>query len=295
MNVRDGFELVLLSAVWALAFIFMRVAVPEFGPVPLIALRVLIAALFLVLVLGFRKGLMGMRKNTLDIAFVGVMNSALPFSLFAFAALYISAGFSAILNATTPLFGAILVYFWLKERLSFSRIFGLIIGFSGVVILVSGTSTFSFDASTWASLAALLGAFLYAFSANYTKVRLSHVDPLAIATGSQISAALFLAPFAVLWWPEVTPSLLSWWNVLGLGIFCTGVTYLFYFRLLRRIGPSKVILLTYLLPVFGILWGFLFLKEVVTPVMLLGTVITFLGTAFAAGTLTLPRMRPKPI
>lgn len=285
MKAHDVMELLLLAAIWGSSFLFMRVAAPEFGPVPLIAFRVGIATVFLLAILAWRRGLSGMRGKAGHLTVVGAINSAIPFSLFAFATLHLTAGFTAVLNASVPLFGAIVAYFWLKDRLTAARVLGLVIGFLGVIVLVWGKISFRDGGSGWAILAALGASFSYGIAANYTKRFLNGVDPFAIATGSQIAATLLLLPLAILFWPEQMPSLKSWLSVLVLGIACTGIAYILFFRLIAHVGPARAVAVTYLLPVFGMLWGTLFLDEIISHNMIAGCLVILLGTALATGIL----------
>ena len=274
MTRRDLVELLLLAAIWGGSFLFMRVAVPEFGPIPLIEIRVAVAALFLSAVLALRGGFSGMRGRIFALSVVGAINSALPFSLFAYAMLSLTAGFAAVLNATAPLFGALVAYVWLRESLAATRVLGLVLGFIGVVILVWGRLSLRGDRR--AILAALLAAVAYGIAAHYTKRRLAGAPPLAIATGSQIAAAVLLLPPALHYWPARAPSLPSWLCAVALGIACTGIAYILYFRLIANAGPARAIAVTYLVPVFGMLWGLLFLREAITPNILAGEAVVAL-------------------
>lgn len=289
MTRRDLIDLLLLGAIWGSSFLFMRIAAPEFGPVPLIAVRVAVAAAFLSFLLGRRGGFPGMKGRLAPLGLVGALNSAVPFSLFAFATLSLTAGFASVLNATAPLFGALVAYVWLRETLSPSRVLGLALGFVGVLILVSGRLSLSGDLS--AILACLLAALCYGIAAHYTKARLIGASPLLIATGSQTGAAVMLAAPAVYYWPARMPSLSGWLYALALGIVCTGLAYVLYFRLIARAGAAKAIAVTYLIPVFGMGWGWLFLGERVTASMVLGCAVILLGIALATGVLNLRATR----
>ena len=283
MAARDALELFALSAIWGASFLFMRIAAPEFGPVPLIAVRVGVAALFMCAVLFVRRGFKRIDGHLIDVVVVGLLNTAIPFSLFAFAVLHVSAGFGAILNSTAPLFGAVITYFWLKDPLSPSRIAGLVVGFVGVIVLVWGTVSLTLSGATLAILAGLAASLLYGVSANYTKRRLAGVDPFMVVTGSLIAATLALLPVALFMLPPALPSLKSWASDAALGVLCTGIAYIFYFHLIHRVGPSKAMLSGYLIPVFGMLWGALFLGEAVTANMLMGCGVILVGTALATG------------
>jgi drug/metabolite transporter (DMT)-like permease len=273
---RDFFDLLLLAAIWGASFLFMRVAAPEFGPIPLIWIRVLVAALFLSAVLFKRGGFTEMRGRVGPLGLVGAINSAVPFSLFAFATLSLPAGFSAVLNATAPLFGAMVAYVWLKESLSPLRMLGLATGFAGVLILVSGRISLRADLAAIA--AGLSAALLYGIAAHYTKRKLAGASPLVIATGSQIAAAALLLVPALFFWS-------AWFFAIVLGIACTGVAYVLYFRLIARSGAARAIAVTYLIPVFGMCWGYLFLNEPVTVSMIAGCGVILLGIAMTTGML----------
>jgi drug/metabolite transporter (DMT)-like permease len=282
METRDRIEFVLLSAIWGSSFLFMRVAAPEFGPIALTGLRIAIAAVFLLALLAWRGNVRLLVDKALPLSALGILNSALPFSLFAYATLSITAGATAVLNGSTPLFAALIAYFWLKDRLSAARIAGLLIGLGGVVILVWDRTSFD-GGSFWAPLAALGASLSYGIAANYTKVRLQNVPPLVSATGSMVAAALILLPLVVAYWPTVTPSLLSWLFVIVLGFVSTAFAYILYFRLISRVGPAKTVTVTYLIPLFGMLWGVIFLGEKITLGMLAATAVILLGTTLANG------------
>ena len=271
----------MLGAIWGASFLFMRVAVPEFGPIPLIAARVGIGAAFLIIVLARRGGLNQLYRNAVQLTVLGAMNSAVPFSLFAYAVLTVTAGFASVLNATVPLFGALVAFIWLRDRPALTRVIGLIVGFAGVFVLVWSRLSVAGDAP--AVVAGLAAALLYGIAANYTKKRLSGIDPLVLATGSLVAATALLLVPAFLYWPETLPSTVSWVSAVLLGIFCTGVAYILYFRLISRVGPSKTLAVTYLIPAFGVLWGHVFLDEPITSNMIVGCGVILLGTALATG------------
>ncbi|OMH27969.1 DMT family transporter [Motiliproteus sp. MSK22-1] len=288
INVRD---LILLAALWGASFLFMRMGAGEFGPIPLIELRVGIAALFLLPMLSWRRDLPILRENGLALLIVGATNSALPFCLIAYSMLYVTAGFASILNATAPMFGAIIAFIWYQQRMTLFQLAGLSIGFAGVVLLVWGRASFNLAGDsilgdeTIAIAAGLVAALFYGIAANYSKSRLSAVSPLVNATGSQVGAALLLLPFALLTWPQQSPPLMSWLAVIVLGVACTGIAYLLYFRLIASAGPQKAIAVTYLVPAFGMVWGAFFLEETITLEMILACAVILLGTALTTGML----------
>ena len=286
MKTRDLVDLLVLGAIWGASFLFMRVAAPEFGAIPLIAARVGIAAVFLALMLARRGGLRQLYPNAARLTLLGAINSAIPFSLFAYAVLSVTAGFASVLNATAPLFGALVAFIWLRDKPSPARIAGLIIGFAGVLVLVWGRLSVGSDGGGVAVLAGLSAAVLYGISANYAKKRMSDIDPFVIATGSLIAATVLLLPLAVLYWPATPPSPVSWVSAVLLAVICTGIAYILYFRLLSRIGPAKTLAVTYLIPAFGVLWGHLLLHEPITTSMVVGCAVILLGTTLATGMLS---------
>ena len=288
MNNRDRFELLILGVIWGASFLFMRIATPEFGAVALVEIRLLVAALFLVAVLAVRGNLATLRGSAAPMAFVGVFSSALPFVLFAYATLYVTAGTAAVLNASAPLFGALVAYLWLKDNLTPARIVGLAIGFGGVLLLAWDKIAFNGSGTTLAILAGLGASLSYGIGVNYTKRKLGHVAPLTAAAGSLIAATLILLPLAIARWPSEMPSLKSWLSVISLGVLCTGIAYWFYFRLIARIGPARAIAVTYLVPVFGMLWGLVFLHEAITAGMVIACGVILLGTTLATGVMARP-------
>jgi drug/metabolite transporter (DMT)-like permease len=284
----DLAELIALAAVWGASFLFMRLGAAEFGPVPLAALRVIGATLCLLPLLRARGHGPVLRAHWRPIFVVGITNSALPFLCYSYAALSITAGLSSIFNAATPLFGAVIAWLWLKDRLTPSRIAGLAIGFAGVLWLAWDKASFKPGGSGWAVAACLAATFLYGLSASFTKRHLAGVAPLAVATGSQLSAALALALPAWWWWPAAAPSATAWAAAAALAVLCTALAYVMFFRLIAHIGPANTIAVTFLIPLFAVLWGWLLLAEGVTAAMAFGCATILLGTGLATGMVRLP-------
>lgn len=286
-------QLLVLAALWGASFLFIRVGVPDFGVAPLMALRVGIGALFLVAMLVARRPLRDsiatLRERAFALFVVGILNSAAPFCLFAYAELTLSAGVTSVINATTPLFGALVAFLWLRDRLTTLRTIGMAIGFAGVMILVwnqIATPQAGDPAAGLLAAAAALGASaLYGVAGNFTKKYLTGVDALTVATGSMIGATLVLLPIAVATWPATPVSATAWEAVLALGIACTGVAYFVYFHLVAVAGPARAMTVTFVIPIFGILWGALFIGEEVSLAMLGGCAVVLAGTALATGAL----------
>ena len=292
MTIRESAELLLLAALWGASFLFMRLGAAEFGPVALSALRVGGATLVLLPLLAWYGQSAALRSHWRAIAVVGVVNSALPFVLFGVAALAINAGLSSIFNATAPLWGALIAWAWLGDRMARMRVAGLAIGFAGVLWLAWDKASFKpgeHGVSAAVAIVACLAATLcYGFAANYAKRQLANVPPLAVATGSQLAATLALVLPAWVLWPAATPSVTAWSSVVGLALLCTALAYLLYFRLIAKLGAARAISVTFLLPLFGVLWGALFLGEAVTPAMGIGCAVILLGTAMTTGVLRRP-------
>lgn len=286
-------DFVWLGAIWGASFLFTRIAVVDFGPLPTAAVRVGIAAGFL-LPLVLLRGLGGeLLKNWRRIFLVGLFNSGIPFACYAFALLSITTGLSAILNATVPMFGALVAWWWLKDRPTGSRVLGLLIGFAGVAMLAWDQATFKPDTSGvapgWAVLACLLACVCYALSASYAKRYLAGLPPLVTAAGSQIGATLGLALPAAWLWPARLPGSSAWLALLAVGVLCTGIAYVLYFRLIENAGPARALAVTFLVPVFAVAYGLLFLGEAVTLWMLLCGAVIICGTALSTGLLKLGR------
>lgn len=297
MSFSSIVDFVVLGAIWGSSFLFMRFAVVEFGPLPTAAMRVGIGAAFLVPLMLWKGHARAFRENWLAVCLVGIVNSAIPFALFSFALLAITTGLSAILNATVPLFGALVAWAWLKDRPTGSRVLGLGIGFLGVALLAWDGASFKPNASgiapAWAVLACLGATVCYAVAASATRRFLKGLPPLVTATGSQVgSAAALLLP--ALWaWPAELPGSRAWLAVAVLGLLCTGIAYVLYFRLIEQAGPARTLAVTFLVPVFAIVYGLLFLGEKVTPWMLACGAIVVCGTALSTGLLKLHALRPQ--
>lgn len=289
-------EFVGLAAIWGSSFLFMRLGAAEFGVIATAGARVGIASAVLLPLLWFSGHWPALWNNAGKILYIGTLNSALPFVLFSYAVMNISTGLSAILNATAPLFGALIAWLWLKDRMSASRAIGLVIGFTGVALLAYDKASFKPGGSGWAVLACLLATLCYGYAASYTKRYLGGIPSLAIATGSQFGATLALAIPMLLWWPDHNPGWTPWLSLLALGIMCSAIAYILYFRLIEQLGPARAITVTFLVPVFAVLFGTLLLAESLTPWMLGCGAIVVIGTAMSTGVLRLPgRVATPPL
>ncbi len=267
----------------------MHIAGLEFGVFPGACLRMAIGALAMLPLLAWR-GLLGqMLANWKPILGVSLLNAAIPFACFSFAVLHITTGFAAILNATVPMFAALVAWIWLGQRLTLLRCIGIAIGFIGIALLVGGQADIKGDA-LWLSIASILACLLatlcYGVSGNMIKVKLSHLHPWVIAGGTMLGAALWLGVPCALTWPQVAPSAHAWGALAIAGVLCSAIAFMLYFELMRRTDATRTMSVTYLIPVFAVLYGVLFLGEHLTSSMLLYASIILLGTALATGLLT---------
>lgn len=284
-------EFIALAAIWGSSFLFMHLAGTEFGVLPTAGARAVAAALFLMPVLWIAGQWDDLQRHWWRICWMGVLISAIPFVLFAYAVSVISTGLSGILNATMPLFSALVAWAWLGDRPDRSRVLGLGIGFAGIVLLSLDRGSLRDGSGGWAVLACLAATLCFGVGANITKKYLGGVGPMAIAGGSQIGAALFLALPTVAAWPQQMPGLRSWAALLALGVLSSGLAYILYFRLIERLGPARATSVTFLVPVFAVLNGMLLLGETVTPWMLGCGAVVVIGTALASGMMRLGTKR----
>ena len=287
----------MLAAMWGSSFLLMHMSTVEFGPLPTAAMRVGIAAVFLFPLVWLNGLLPDLKKHWRKTFIVGILNSGIPFVCIGFALLSISTGFSAILNATVPMFGALIAWLWLKDKPSASRLLGLLVGFVGVAMLAwraagpgaSLKAGATGAAPIWAVLACLLACLCYGMAASYTKRYLSGIPPLVTAAGSQMGAMLGLALPAAVLWPTRMPSGTAWLAVAGVGVLCSGLAYIVFFRLIENAGPARALSVTFLVPVFALFYGAVYLGEVVTPWMLICAAVIVCGTALSTGLLKIWR------
>lgn len=291
MAQADLLRFLLLAAIWGSSYMFMRVAAPGFGPLPMVALRLAGAALFFLpwlLRVPIRPLL---RRNAPALFLLGAMNSALPFSLLAFSMLRLQAGFCAILGATVPMFAVAIDALWWRHPLSRARLLGLILGFSGVTVLAWDHFDFSTGGTGWAVLATLGASACYGSGAHFGKHYFAGQPAMLPAAGSMLASTIMVAPVGIWLWPAQTPPPIDWLAVGVLASVCTGCAYLLYYRLITGISATALTGVTFVIPVFGVLWGALFLQEAITPRIVAGMAVTLLGTAFTTGLLGAPRAR----
>ena len=284
MRQADTARLVLLAAIWGASFLFNRIAAPTLGPVLTAELRTLIGGLALAAwfaVSGFDPE---WRRWWRQYLLVAVFSSALPFVLWAYAALTVTAGLLSVLNATSPMWGALCSAVLLGERLKARRIVGLVIGFAGVAVVTQPQGNADGNVDYLPLVAALAAAFSYGLIASYIKGWATDVPSRGLAVGTQLAAGILLIPFIPLWPPQAAPTPIVAASILALGLVCGAIAYVLYFRLIADIGATGALTVTYLIPVFGVLWGVLFLGETVSLAMLAGAALIVIGTVFVLRT-----------
>ena len=283
MGARDLGALILLAALWGASYIFIRVAVPALGPFVLMGARVALAsgtlALYAVLL---ARGMPKFRSRWKEFLIVGATNSAIPFTLIAAAEIELTASLAAILNSTTALFVAVVAAVWIGESLTIMKVVGLLLGFAGVVVLV-GWDPVPLNGAVLLAVGAMLAASLsYAVGGVYVKRTFAGVSPLAMTIGQQGAAAAILLPLAAASLPGEAPPLPAALSALALALLCTAVAYLLYFRLIENVGPTKTLAVTFLIPVFGLLFGVVLLDEPVG----LGTIVGFAIISYGVALVT---------
>ncbi|NZA25995.1 DMT family transporter [Luteimonas sp. SJ-92] len=254
-------ELSLLGAIWGASFLFMRVAAPDFGAVALVELRLALGAVVLLPFL-WRARAAFPAQLWPRLALIGAINSAVPFVLFAWAARHAPAGIGAITNSMAVLFTVLVGFLFFGERIGTRSAVALLAGFAGVVVLAAGKTA---GASIgWAVAAGTLAAFLYGIGANMVRRQLTGLPPAAVAAATLSCAALLTLPLAIARWPQHEIPAASWLSAAALGVLCTGVAFVMFYRLIQRVGSARAVGVTYLVPLFGVAWAWMLLGEPLT-------------------------------
>ena len=290
MSAANLLRLFLLAAIWGGSFLFMRIAVPALGPAVLIEYRVTFAGVFLLAVALVLRKKLDVRANWGHYLVLGFFNSALPFFLFAFAARTLSASVLTVLNATAPMWGALIGAIWTRKGISLRTAAGLALGTVGVTLLVGFDHVTARPGAGVAIAGALIAAFCYGIASQYAKTART-VEPFANAHGSMWAAALLTVPLLPFFPSPGVPTVGIMGATLALGIVCSGVAYIMYFKLIADVGATSALTVTFLTPVFGILWGALFLGEVIGWYTVVGAAIVLLGTALVTGVIKGPKKR----
>lgn len=271
-------ELTILGAVWGASFLFMRIAAGDFGPFVLVELRLLLGAVVLLPFL-LRSRSSFAPRLIWRLAGIGIINSAIPFVLFAWGAERAPAGIGAITNAMTVLFTALAAFVLYGEPIGYLRMIGLLTGFVGVVVLAGDRTG---GVGVWpAALAGTLASFFYGIGVNLIRRYLTGIPASAVASATLLSASVFMAPFALATLPDHPIALRSWVSAAGLGVICTGTAFALYYRLINRIGGPRASTVTYLIPLFSVLWAWLVLGEQLTFRMAVAAICILGGVALS--------------
>ena len=274
MEIRYWILLTFLGALWGSAFMFIKVATPEFGPIALVNTRLLIASLIFLPILLQKKYIHLLKPIWKQVLVLSIMNNAIPFTLFSYASFGADSNILAILNATTAFNTMIIAYLWIGESVSLKQLFGLILGFIGIFILVNPQNS---DTTLIASLSALLAAFFYSYSTVYIQRQSVNANKMVLIGWSIVFSAVLMIPVSIFNLPETLPSASAIGSAFWLGAVSTGLGFLGYVRLIDKIGAVKTSTVAYFLPVFGIIWGSIFLDEKITSTITLGCLIVLIG------------------
>jgi len=278
VNAADTARLVALAAIWGAAFIFLRVVAPVLGAAWTAELRVLLGGLALLVwfrVIGFDPAL---RRHWRAYLAVGTINSALPFSMFGFAAMHLPGSILAILNSTSPMFGMLFGALFAGERVTAKKLIGLAAGACGVALVVQPGGIQTGPMFGWAIGAALGACACYGMTGVVIRRFAKDAPPRGVAVGNQLAAAVVLLPLLPLLPPVGTPSLVVAGNLLALALLASAVAYLLYFRLIADVGALRALTVTFLIPVFGTFWGWLFLNESLPAAAFAGGALIVAGT-----------------
>jgi drug/metabolite transporter (DMT)-like permease len=285
MSTSNLFRLFLLGAIWGTSFMLMRIAAPVFGPMLTTFGRATLGALALYLFARSRGIDFSWRRHALTYLVIGLFNTAIPFALFAWSALYIPSAYMATMNSLAPIFTGVFGFLLLAERLTATRIASFLLGLFGVAVLVGIGPTTVTPQVILGVLAGMGAATCYGFAATYTRMKAAEIPALATATGSQFFASLALLPFALPAMPHAveaaTPTTVG--AVVVLGILCTGLAYALFFHLISTEGANKAITVTFLVPATASIWAWLFLGEPVTGGTVAGISVVLCATALALG------------
>ena len=284
MRAIDYIRLLSLAAIWGASFLFMRIASPVIGPINTAFFRVFFGLIGLAFIIFIIRKSLAFRGKLGKILFLGAINSGIPFLMYSIAATLLPAGYSAILNATTPLTGAMIGFFIFSESLTIKKWLGVTLGIVGITI-ITAVGDSNIVGNIYIGVAACMIATIgYGFAGFLTRKWVTQqggLDSTLVAFGSQIGATAFLSPF-LLWNLSSGPSIDwlqgdVWISLLAVGFVCTSLAYILYFRLIADIGPLRSLTVTFLVPPFAVLWGFLILDETISSGFLLGSLIVLLS------------------
>jgi drug/metabolite transporter (DMT)-like permease len=288
MKVRDWVTFWSLGLIWGSSFLWIKIALGDVGPFTLVAWRLLIGVIGLALVVLINRPAFPRERRVYGmLALLGLINTALPFVLISWGEQTIDSAVASILNGTVPLFAMIIAHFALEDdRMTRARVAGLILGFLGVVVLMSGELVGGgLGQGGLGQVAVLVAAVLYAFSSVFARKNLHGQSPVVQAFVPLVVADLFIWTGAVaIEAPALVPTTrLAWFALLWLGLLGSCVAYLLLFTLLHRVGPTRTTMVTYVFPVVGLVLGIVFLHEPVTASLVIGAVMVVAGILVVNG------------
>ena len=287
MKPIDSLRLILLAAIWGSSYLFMRLAAPVLGVLLTIGIRLSLAALVLILYAATTRQLPEVKRFWRAYLTMGLLNNVLPFLMITTAVVNLNASISSILNATTPLFTAIVAAVWLKERLSWLQILGLVLGVTGVGILVGWSPLPITPVVIWSAALALLGAFFYGFTAVYARRTFVNTQPIKTTTGQLVGSSLIFLPVTVASIPHQAPPVSALLAAAALAVVCTAYAYFLYFQLITSTGATRASMVTFLIPVFSLVWGSVFLGEPINSGLLIGLATILLSLWLVMGVKTI--------
>ena len=278
MEFRYWFLLTCLGALWGSAFMFIKIGTPDFGPIALVNSRLIIASFIFLPILLRKKYLTLLKPIWKHALVISISNNVIPFTLFSYASLGANSNILAILNATTAFNTMIIAYLWLDEKVSTKQIFGLVLGFLGVLILVNPQSS---EATLIASLSCLVASVFYSFSAVFIQKNAAKTNKLVLIGWSLVFSSIIMMPMSYFYLPTKLPSLEATLAVIWLGAISTGFAFLGWVRLIEKIGAVKTSTVAYFLPIFGIIWGNIFLDEIISTTIVIGCLVILVGIFLA--------------
>ena len=278
MEFRYWILLTFLGALWGSAFMFIKVATPEFGPIALVNARLIIASFIFLPILLRSKYIHLLKPIWRQVLVLAILNNAIPFTLFSYASFGADSNILAILNATTAFNTMIIAYIWIGENVSLKQLFGLLLGFIGIFILVNPQNS---ETTLISSMSALLASFFYSYSTVYIQRQSVNANKMVLIGWSIIFSAVIMLPVTIFYLPDTIPSISAIGSAIWLGAISTGLGFLGYVRLIDKIGAVKTSTVAYFLPVFGIIWGAIFLDEIISPTIIIGCLIVLIGIYFA--------------
>lgn len=278
-NLKTFAAFLFLAFIWGASFIFMRIGVPELSAPVFGGLRVGIAGLALLPVFFQAKHWQEYREHWLKLSLIGILSTGMPFMLFSFALADINAGIASVMNASVPMMTGVIAHVFFRDYLSKWQLLGLVIGLSGVVLLMYDNMVSGTQSSSWAFVMAIGACLCYAVGGNLAKRFLSGISPMTTASSGLLASGVITLPFVVAYFPAHTVSWQAWGSLLTIALFSTALAMIVFYKLIQQIGPTKTTVVTLLIPVFAILLGVVLLDEQLTAIMFLGAVIVLCGTS----------------